>query len=327
MDSTRTKRPGITDGILAGPSAARHLRELESELENFHEIASHLKPEPGEVPHVRGFDIYGETIPLNGGVGGDHLIYLDFKQRYDLDARIARALEQERPDIAANLTDCRGRAGIVLADVAGHRITDALLAAMLHQAFILGAGYELDIFGEVTKSLFENLNTRFYKSSAVRKFITMIYGEVIEDGRFRFISAAHPAPMLFSGRHGRFVDLGAENSFTCPPLGTMPSRFEIDRTRFESVLGFKDEFVVNEWRLDDPGDILVLCTDGLTEHESSSSEEYVPGRLEDRVRALKDRSAAEIVAAIKEDVLDFARPADDISLVVIKRTPAPHLIG
>ncbi len=318
MSSTVTKGPRVTNDESTQESVVRHVRELESELENFHEIARHLMPEPGDLPHVGGFDIHGETMPLSGVLGGDHLIYLDFKQRFDLDARIARALAQDRPEIAANLSDCRRRAGIVLADVAGHRSTDAMLAAMLHQAFVLGAGYELDIFGEVTKNLFENLNTRFHKSSTVRKFITMIYGEIIEDGRFRFISAAHPAPVLFSRRHDRFMAAKPEDTLTCPPLGTMPSRYEIDSTRSESVLGFKGEFAINEWKLEGAGDILLLCTDGLIEHENDT-ESYFPKRLESRVRGLKDRSAAEIVTGIKEDLVAFADPDDDISLVVIKR--------
>ena len=45
-------------------------------------------------------------------------------------------------------------------DVSGHRVTDAFMAAMLHQAFLLGAIYELDMFGQVTRRLFENLNTQ-----------------------------------------------------------------------------------------------------------------------------------------------------------------------
>ena len=38
-------------------------------------------------------------LPLSGSVGGDHLIYVDFKQRFDLDARIALAREQGRHDV------------------------------------------------------------------------------------------------------------------------------------------------------------------------------------------------------------------------------------
>ena len=81
------------------------------------------------------------------------------------------------------------------------------MAAMLHQAFLLGAIYELDMFGQVTKRLFENLNTRFYQSSSDHKFVSLIYGEISEDGGFRFLSAAQPFPLVFSSRHDRFMEV------------------------------------------------------------------------------------------------------------------------
>ena len=68
--------------------------------------------------------------------------------------------------------------GIAILDVYCYQITDAMLAGMVHQAFLLGAIYEMDHFGTITERLFENLNTRFYNSSSVSKFITMIYGEI-----------------------------------------------------------------------------------------------------------------------------------------------------
>ena len=83
-------------------------------------------------------DVYGRVLPLNGIVGGDHLIYVDFKKRYDLDARIKNATEVGRPDIVSNLERCQQKAGIALIDVAGHHGTDAMLAAMFHQAFLMG---------------------------------------------------------------------------------------------------------------------------------------------------------------------------------------------
>lgn len=293
--------------------------QFASELENFQDIASHIKPLPGDVPELDGFDIYGETIPYNGIVGGDHIIYLDFEKRYDLDARIARAHEQARPDVAGKLSECRRRAGLVLADVAGHKATDAMLAAMLHQAFLLGSIYELDIYGEITKHLFENLNTRFYNSSSVHKFITMIYGEINADARFRFIAAGHPAPVVFSRLHDRFMEVSAEHYTTCPPLGTMPSSNVIDRRTTESILGFKEEYALNEWKLMGSGDILLLYTDGLLDH-SRNGERYFPRRLEERVRELKDCRARELVAGVKEDILSFGPPADDISLIAIARS-------
>ncbi len=293
--------------------------ELESELENFQDIASYIKPRPGDIPELRGFDIYGETWPLDGEVGGDHIIYLDFKKRYDLEARIALADEQGRTDVAEKLAACKTRAGIVLVDVSGHRITDALLAGMFHQAFLLGALYELDGSGHITERLIENLNTRFYKSSGVQKFITMVYGEITEDARFRFISAGHPPPVVFSRLNDRFMPMSEESYTSCPPVGTMPSRNVIDRKTTESLLGFKEEYELNEWELMGEGDILLLYTDGLTEHGGDDAG-YFPERLEDKIRELKDRDARAIVAGIKDDMLQFHEPDDDISIVVIKRS-------
>ena len=73
MSSTSTKRPRVTDDASTQQPDVRHVRELEGELENFHEIARHLMPEPGDLPNVAGFDIHGETMPLSGVLGGDHL--------------------------------------------------------------------------------------------------------------------------------------------------------------------------------------------------------------------------------------------------------------
>ena len=75
------------------------ISQLTSELENFEEIASYLIPKPGDLPLVRGMDIYGGTLALNGSVGGDLLIFLDFKQHFDLEARIQDNIHKGRLDI------------------------------------------------------------------------------------------------------------------------------------------------------------------------------------------------------------------------------------
>ena len=294
------------------------LKELTGELENFQSIASHIMPLPGEIPEVNGMDIYGDTIPLTGITGGDHIIYVDFKKRFDLAARIAQAAAAGRSDVVANLERCRRMAGIAVIDVAGHHATDAMLAAMLHQAFLLGSLYELDMFGHVTRRLFENLNTRFYHSSSLRKFVTMIYGEISEDASFRFISAAHPVPLVFSNHHDRLMEVSRDFWTSFPPIGTLPSNDVIDRGATHSVLGFKEQYQVNEWRLMGSGDILLLCTDGLLEHAGLDAPFY-PEHLERTLRRVKHESARRIFDEIKKSVLEFAAPADDISAVVIKR--------
>jgi serine phosphatase RsbU (regulator of sigma subunit) len=193
------------------------------------------------------------------------------------------------------------------------------MAAMVHQAFLLGAIYELDLFGQVTKRLFENLNTRIYQSSSDHKFVSLIYGEISEYGGFRFLSAAQPFPLVFSSRHDRFMEVGQDLRISSPPLGMVPSRHVTDGNTADSPLGYKEDYEMNEWVLMGAGDILLLHTDGLVEHENTD-EEYYPQRLEQQLRAVKHRTAAEIFDAIRTDLLAFGKPADDITLVVIKRT-------
>lgn len=297
--------------------AAEELQRLTRELENFQDIAQQLVPLPGEVPTIDGFDIWGGSLQVSGSVGGDHITYVDFKTRFDLNARIERARAEGRLDVVKNLEHCQHKGGVALIDVAGHRMTDALLAAMLHQAFLLGAIYELDRYGQITRRLFENLNTRFYQSSGTNKFVSLIYGEISDDAKFRFLSAGQPYPSVFSSANDRFMEVSPHLCLSFPPLGMLPSFNVIDRSTTPSLLGFKERYEMNEWTLMGRGDILLMHTDGLTEHEGPNGN-YFPGTLEKKLREVKQLSAHQIYDAIVEDIIAFADPTDDASVVVIK---------
>src|SRR5713226_2464979 len=54
-------------------------------------LRQRLMPVEGSIPHLARTDMYGGSIPA-GSVGGDLFEYINFQQRYDIDARIARAL-------------------------------------------------------------------------------------------------------------------------------------------------------------------------------------------------------------------------------------------
>src|ERR1035437_2137636 len=97
--------------------------QLTREFQNFEKIVKGILPRPGSIPSLIGLEVYGETLPLNGIVGGDHLIYVDFNKRHDMEARIKVAEDAGRQDIAANLDRCRKTAGVALIDVSGHRTT------------------------------------------------------------------------------------------------------------------------------------------------------------------------------------------------------------
>ena len=147
------------------------VKRLTRELDNFRDIAKYILPTPGEVPRIKGIDVFGGSLPLArlGGRRPHHVHRL----RAALRSRCPdRARAEGRPARHRRRTGTvPPKAGIAVVDVAGHRMTDALLAAMLHQAFLLGALYELDTFGRISRRLFENLNTRFYQSSGAHKFV------------------------------------------------------------------------------------------------------------------------------------------------------------
>lgn len=58
-------------------------------------LRERLMPVEGAIPHVEGIEMYGNSIPV-GTVGGDLFEYINFQQRYDIDARIQRALKRSK---------------------------------------------------------------------------------------------------------------------------------------------------------------------------------------------------------------------------------------
>jgi serine phosphatase RsbU (regulator of sigma subunit) len=55
-------------------------------------LRERLMPVEGSIPHISGIEMYGNSVPV-GKVGGDLFEYINFHQRYDVDARIQQALK------------------------------------------------------------------------------------------------------------------------------------------------------------------------------------------------------------------------------------------
>jgi sigma-B regulation protein RsbU (phosphoserine phosphatase) len=69
-----------------------------------------------------------------------------------------------------------------------------------------------------------------------------------------------------------------------------------------------------------PGDLLVICTDGVTEATNRHGEEYGEARLAELIQGNKDLPVKELMAAIQTGVEEFsgATQADDITLIVAR---------
>jgi serine phosphatase RsbU (regulator of sigma subunit) len=71
-------------------------------------LRDRLMPVEGAIPHIPGIEMYGRSLPA-GSVGGDLFEYINFQQRYDITARIQRALDLSREYLKPLPADGRPR--------------------------------------------------------------------------------------------------------------------------------------------------------------------------------------------------------------------------
>src|ERR1035437_8156834 len=135
--------------------------ELVEELLHFQEIAALSLPRRDHLPKLSGIDYAVGIEPCKGCVGGDHVAIVNFDE-YNLKEKIAEAQKAGNSALAETLETNLDSFGILVADAAGHMITDNTTINYLHGAFRIGVAYELKYNGRVTPALFEMLNTRFY---------------------------------------------------------------------------------------------------------------------------------------------------------------------
>jgi hypothetical protein len=310
--------------------------ELVRELRHVQSLGSLILPRLDRLPTLRNIDYHASIEPLAGAVSGDHLVVVNFAD-YNLDAKISRAKADGRDEFAAKLKKLQNRFGILIADAAGHRIGDSITANFLHGAFKTGVAYELARHGEVTADLFEMLNTILYNRMAeqegaqsrrvgppyvmtpdVPPYLTLIYGEVREDGRFRYLSAGHPPPIVFSQKFDRIVTLYADRTRASMPMGIFPSDYHVDHERFGKAAITKKRYSVNEINLLGVGDIMLLYTDALSEHERNG-QLFKDTHLEQVLRESKNGTAREIYSALVRQMRAFAPLDDDLTIAVIKK--------
>lgn len=142
-------------------------------------------------------------------------------------------------------------------------------------------------------------------------YITIIYAVFApEDNRVAWARAGHELPLLgrTTGQPGGTYS-GEYLASEGMPIGLVPQEL------FAAVIEDKEARF-------EPGDVMVLYTDGITEAPNEEEKEYSGARLADVVRSTHERPAQEINDAILEGVKRFAGSApqrDDITLVTVKR--------
>ncbi len=189
------------------------------------------------------------------------------------------------------------RIAFLLADVSGKGIAAALLMANL-QATLRSqyAGGADD-----PARLLERANRLFFASTPGNRYATLFLAEFDRaTGELRYVNCGHVPPVL--ARAGGAVE-------TLDATGTVIGLFE-------------DWFGDSAVTALEPGDTLVVCSDGVTEALSDDEEEYGEDRFRDAVAARRGLAVPELLAAVQTEVQQFAGAvqSDDLTLLVARVT-------
>jgi serine phosphatase RsbU (regulator of sigma subunit) len=185
---------------------------------------------------------------------------------------------------------------VVIADVSGHGAAASLLMPSLAVALRLRAK-ELDGPAAIIK----DLDRVFRQVTSTATFVTMFYARFDQARKtLEYANGGHNPPLLIRTKTNEALELEAGG----PILGIL-----------------KDTQYSNTVVALNPGDILTLFTDGVTEQENEAGDEFSTGRLKDVVLSREGEPASALVASITEAVSTFAgtKPqVDDLTVVVVK---------
>jgi sigma-B regulation protein RsbU (phosphoserine phosphatase) len=190
-----------------------------------------------------------------------------------------------------------GRTVLALGDVSGKGTGAALLMSSLHAAVRAQA----QTSATITEVMCE-INRYLYENTPSNKFVTLFYSKLDPgSGLLNYSNGGHNPPILVRRRGGTMkLEIGGF------PIGIMPgSSYQEGQVEFE------------------PGDVLVVYSDGITESVNEAGEEFGETRLIDVVVKYIERTAAGLRDRVDEALSRFvgtAPPVDDMTLMIVKRT-------
>ena len=187
-----------------------------------------------------------------------------------------------------------GRHGFFVGDVSGKGISAALLATLLQGVFFTTAAMDIALAG-----IFSRVNQYLCERSGEDRYATVFYGILDKSGRFEYVNAGHVPPLL-RRKTGALEGLGSANF----PVG-MFAEAEYQSARVQL----------------DPGDYLVIYTDGVTEASNTRNELYEESRLRSILEGFQGQSVEDLTTAIQAGMKEFtegAAQSDDVTLLAIQ---------
>jgi serine phosphatase RsbU (regulator of sigma subunit) len=185
------------------------------------------------------------------------------------------------------------RTAFLIADVSGKGLGAALLTTMLQGAL------SAMTLGTDPARVFTHVNRFLCDHAEVGRYATMFFGILDNDGHLEFINAGHPSPFLI--RRGVAEEPFSEGSY---PVGLVPEA----------------EYAVARLKLE-PGDTLVLFSDGVTEAMDPDEQLFGVPRLREVLTGQTECPLDQLQKCVLEAVENFARgasQADDLTLLIVR---------
>ena len=185
--------------------------------------------------------------------------------------------------------------GLVIADVSGKGVPAALLMAFLRAS--LRAATHIGYSPHISMA---KVNYLLWESIERNQFVTAIYAILdVTNKTLTYTNAGHNPPVLLKQDGGvSFIERGSI------PLGM-----------------FRDTRYHEYYLTTEPGDVLMLYTDGATEAQNPAGEDFGRERLAQAVKTNRQLSARELIAAVHAEVLEWTDgrgATDDVTFFVIK---------
>ncbi len=190
-----------------------------------------------------------------------------------------------------------GRLLFAIADISGKGISAAILMANLQA--VLRTVAEA---GQSPAEVCAQLNRHLYQVTDATRFATFFFVEWNRRQRaLSYVNAGHTVPIVRGSIHGQRLQDGG------PPLGLFPGT----------------DFRVGQVALQ-PGDLIVLYSDGITEAGVQQGEEFGEERLAEIIKTHGDKPLAEIQEHILKAVRKWSgnEPEDDMTLLIARATSA-----
>jgi phosphoserine phosphatase RsbU/P len=188
-----------------------------------------------------------------------------------------------------------GDVHFIVGDVSGKGVAAAMLMAHLHAMFrtLISLGLPL-------ADIMERASRLFCESTLPTHYATLVCGRARSSGEVEVCNAGHVPPVVVKNGDVQIIAAGGL------PLGMF----------------CEEQFSTSQLRLSND-DVIVLCSDGVTETENSAGIDYGHQRVIEQVRGARDPHPDVLLGRCLDDLHGFrgaASQRDDITLMLLRRS-------